>query len=114
MNKVINFLIIGGLSLLSACSTIDKPAEFVATNTSLSPTELPIDIVSTPSLTSGIFNTLTPSPMLTGTFSTTEVTPTIPLTPYIKMSKIGFPSGLVWLECEVSFDQYQLWRVADK
>lgn len=114
MNKVINFLIIGGLSLLSACSTVDKPVEFAATNTSPSPTELPINLVSTPSLTLAIFSTLTPSPMFTGTFSTPEVTPTIPLTPYIKMSKIGYPSGLVWLECEVSYDQYQLWRVADK
>ena len=114
MNKVTNFLIIGVLFLLSACSTADKPAEFDTTYTSPSPTELPINLVSTPSLTSTIINALIPSPMLTGTFTAPEVTPTIPLTPYIKMSKLGYPSGLVWLECEVSYDQYQLWRVADK
>jgi len=114
MNKVINFLIIGGLFLLSSCSTVDKPAEFVATNTSPSPTELPINLVSTPSLTSTILYALTPSPMFSGTNSTPEVTPTIPLTPYIKMSKIDYPSGLVWLECEVSFDQYHKWRIAEK
>jgi hypothetical protein len=114
MNKVINYQLIGGLFLLSACSTTDIPAAVVATNISPSPTELPINLVSTPSLTSTIIIAQTPSPLLTGTFSTSEVTPTIPLTPYIKMSKMDFPTGLVWLECEVSFDQYQKWRVADK
>ena len=118
MNKVTFWLVIGGLFLLSSCSTVDKPAEVVTTNTRLlsspSSTEFPSNIVRTPSLTSTIFNTLTPSPMFTETFSTPEGTPTIPLTPYIKMSKIDYPSGLLWLECEVSFDKYQKWIVAEK
>jgi hypothetical protein len=118
MNKVPIWLLIGGLFLLSSCSTVDKPTEVVITTTQLlpspSPTELSSNIVSTPSLTSIVFNTLTPSPMVSQTFSTPEVTPTIPLTPYINMSKIDYPSGLAWIECEVSFDLYHKWSVADK
>ena len=118
MNKVTIGLIIGGLIFLSSCSSGNKPVDVVITNTQLlpspSPFDLSINISITPSFTSLISNTLTPSPMFTETFSTPEVTPTIPLTPYIKTSKIDYPSSLVWLECEVSFDQYHKWRVAEK
>lgn len=122
MKKNIIWLVIGGISFLSSCTTGDKPPEVFVTNSPLLPspssTEPPSDIVSTPSLTSAMFNTLTPSPMVTQMvtqiFSTPEVTPTIPLTPYIKMSEIDYPSGLAWLECEVSFDLYHKWSVADK
>lgn len=113
MNKYFHFLILGGLLLISSCSTIDKPAEVIITNSSPSSTDLPSQFASTPGMTPKIKNALTPSPALTGTLISPDLTPTVAVTPHIKMNKIIYPTGLVWLECQVSIDQYQNWRAAE-
>ena len=77
-------------------------------------TTTPSDIVSTPSLTSVIINTLTPSPMVTQAFSTPEFTPTVPLTPFFQMSEMDHLSDLLWLECEVSYDLNHYWTIAEE
>ena len=91
-----------------------------ATKTEITPTSQQVGIMTATKeerTTPRITNTATPNRTAwpTATLKNTETnTPTIPATPFFHVNEIVYDApGLIWSECEVSWDLYLSWRAAE-
>lgn len=117
MKRYGRWITLSGFFLLVSCAQVDTPAMNDPTeiNSQLSSTPLVAssDIINTSDATQAVFNPITPSPMPTDMIIAPWVTPTFPLTPFNQTHEIEVHPRLTWLECDVSYDIFHDWRVAE-